>query len=158
MTDYPRFEIVKGPPDDVYKAYHGARVVSLVFALVDRWRGSGAYGQRARGLDPASGAYEVHERPLAAPAESRAPSFARSAPEDAFARDYLMGTARAHRLQAGLLAVFIMLVVVLLVQTVRTPQPVFAPAAGHASPQTQRQLGMLRREPIHSAHPDRFTP
>jgi len=36
MTDYPRYEQVKGSPDSAYRGYHGARLVSLVFGLVDR--------------------------------------------------------------------------------------------------------------------------
>ena len=59
MTDYPRFEPVKGPPEVAYRAYHGGRLVDLVFWLVDHWTGK---PRAVPVLDPASGPVEVHER------------------------------------------------------------------------------------------------
>ena len=35
--DYPRFEPIVGGPDDMHRRYHGGRLVTLAFALADRW-------------------------------------------------------------------------------------------------------------------------
>jgi len=35
--DYPRFEPIVGRPDDVHRRYHGGPLVTLAFALADRW-------------------------------------------------------------------------------------------------------------------------
>ena len=37
MTDHPRFEPCKDPPAIAHRAYHGGRLVELVFRLVDWW-------------------------------------------------------------------------------------------------------------------------
>ena len=129
MTDHPRYEPVKGPPDTAHRHYGGARLVDLVLWLVDRWRGSaGAAAVRAApALDPSSGQIEIHERPL-----QQGPVAERSAadellqaharltglfPDETFSRDFLLASARTHRLQAGLLAAFVVVAVGLLVQT-----------------------------------------
>jgi hypothetical protein len=36
-VDYPRFEPIVGRPDDVHRRYHGGPLVTLAFALADRW-------------------------------------------------------------------------------------------------------------------------
>jgi hypothetical protein len=65
MTDHPRFETVKGPPDKVHQHYYGGQLVGLVFCLIDRWRGgAGAAAVRAApALDPFIGRIEIHEQP-----------------------------------------------------------------------------------------------
>jgi hypothetical protein len=35
--DYPRVEPIVGRPDDVHRRYHGGPLVTLAFALADRW-------------------------------------------------------------------------------------------------------------------------
>ena len=35
--DYPRIEPIVGRPDDVHRRYHGGPLVTLAFALADRW-------------------------------------------------------------------------------------------------------------------------
>jgi hypothetical protein len=129
MTDHPRYEPVKGPPDTAHRHYGGAGLVDLVLRLVDRWRGSaGAAAVRAApALDPSSGAIEVHERP-----PRQGPVAKRSAadellqaharltglfPDETFSRDFLLTSARSRRLQAGILAAFLAVVVGLLSQT-----------------------------------------
>jgi hypothetical protein len=37
MTDHPRFEHCEDPPAIAHRAYHGGRMVELVFRLVDWW-------------------------------------------------------------------------------------------------------------------------
>jgi hypothetical protein len=129
MTDYPRYEPVKGSPDTADRHYGGARLVDLVFHLVERCRGrAGAAAVRAApALDPSSGRIEIHERP-----PPQVPVTERSAadellqaharltdlfPDEAFSRDFVLGSARTRRLQAGLLAAFLAVIAVLLVQT-----------------------------------------
>lgn len=46
MTDCSRFQAVKGSSDAAYRQYYGARLVELVFWLVDCW------GARAGRLMP----------------------------------------------------------------------------------------------------------
>ncbi|HKB39065.1 MAG TPA: hypothetical protein VKD72_21680 [Gemmataceae bacterium] len=127
MTDYPRYEAVKGPPETAHRHYGGAGLVDLVFRLADRWcGGAGAAAVRAApALDPSSGQIEIRVRPL-----RRGPVAERSAadqmlharlaglsPDETFSRDFLLASARTHRLQAGLLAAFLAVLVGLLVQT-----------------------------------------
>jgi hypothetical protein len=129
MTDHPRYEPVKGPPDTAHRHYGGGGLVDLVLRLVDRWRGSaGAAAVRAApALDPSSGRIEIQERP---PRQS--PAAERSAaaellqaharltglfPDETFSRDFLLASARTRRLQAGLLAAYLAVVAGLLVQT-----------------------------------------
>lgn len=128
MTDHPRYEPVKGPPDTAHRHYGGARLVDLALRLVDRRRGSaGAAGVRAApALDPSGGRIEMHERP-----RQQGPAAERSAgdellqaharltglfPEETFSRNFLLASGRTHGLQAGLLAAFLA-AVCLLVQT-----------------------------------------
>jgi hypothetical protein len=129
MTDHPRYEPVKGPPDTAHRHYAGARLVDLVLLLVDRWRGSaGAATVRAApALDPSSGQIELHERPpLQGPVAERSAAnellhaharLADSFPDETFSRDFLLASARTRRLQAGLLAAFVAVASGLLVQT-----------------------------------------
>ena len=129
MTDHPRYEPVKGPPDTAHRHYGGAGLVDLVLRLVDRWRGSaGAAAVRAApALNPSSGEIEIHERP-----PQQGPVAERSAaaellhaharltglfPDETFSRNFLLASGRTRRLQAGLLAAFLAVVVGLLVQT-----------------------------------------
>jgi hypothetical protein len=119
---------VKGPPDAAHRHYGGARLVDLVFRLVDRWRGSaGAAAVRAApALDPSSGRIEIHERPprqgpVAGPSAAGEQLRDRAritglSPDETLSRDFLLASARTRGLQAGLLAVFVAVVVGLLVQ------------------------------------------
>ena len=71
MTDYPRFEAVKGAADAAHREYHGGRLVDLVFWLVDRRTRKRPACQAPATLDSAIGSVEVHERlPLRRPAET----------------------------------------------------------------------------------------
>jgi hypothetical protein len=68
MTDHPRFQEVKDPPDVAYRAYHGGRLVELVFWLADRWKVTRAARQAARSPDTTDGATEADKRlPMRAP-------------------------------------------------------------------------------------------
>ena len=129
MTDHPRYEPVKGPPDIAHRCYGGAGLVDLVLRLVDRWRGSaGAAAVRAApALDPSSGQIEIHERPprqgpmaeryvADEPLHTHA-TLTGLSPDETFSRNFLLASARTRRLQAGLLATFLAVVVGLLVQT-----------------------------------------
>jgi hypothetical protein len=127
MTDWPRFEPVKGPADTAYRQYNGGRQVTMVFRLIDWWRsGAGAAPVRAApALDPASGATEVHERPARRilVMENPAPSalvqpHARVVgliPDERFSYGFLIGSARTRRSQATLLAVLATVTTVLVV-------------------------------------------
>lgn len=46
--DYPRFERIGGHADRLHERYHGGRLVTLVFAIADRWRQAGGHGGRLR--------------------------------------------------------------------------------------------------------------
>lgn len=128
MSDHPRYEAVKGPPDTAYRQYGGAGLVELVFWLADRWRGNAgaATVRAAHALDPTSGPIEIRERPpRQGPVAERCAidelvrAHARLAdrfPDETFSRDFLLTSARTRRLQAGLLAAFLAVVVGLLVQ------------------------------------------
>jgi hypothetical protein len=129
MTDHPRYEAVKGPPDTAHRHYGGGALVDLVLRLVDRRRGSAraAPVRAAPALDPSSGQVEIHERPPRQgpvaerfAADELPPAHARStglSPDETFSRNFLLGSARTRGLQAGLLAIFVAAVVGLLVQT-----------------------------------------
>jgi hypothetical protein len=128
MTDHPRYEPVKGPPDTAHRHCDGAGLVDLVLRLVVRSGGAGAAAVRAApALDLSSGQIEIQERP-----PRQDPVAERSAaaellqaharltgrfPDETFSRDFLFGNARTRRLQAGLLAAFLAVVAGLLVQT-----------------------------------------
>jgi hypothetical protein len=128
MTDHPRYEAVKGPPDTAHRHYGGGALVDLVLRLVDRRRGSaGAATVRAApALDPSSGPIEIRERPpqqgpvsRSSAADEQRRDRARLTglpPDETFCRDFLLASARTRGLQAGLLAVFVAVVVGLLVQ------------------------------------------
>ena len=137
MTDYPRYEPVKGPPDVAHRGYHGGRVVDLVFHLVDRWRAMPPRTVTPE-LDPASGSLELHERLPARPASSKVPApehaYRTLAPDERFARDFLLGSARSMKLQAGLLVGLVVLVVLLLVQGVAPPDRPAKQTAQRATP------------------------
>jgi len=127
MTDHPRFEPVKGPPETAHRRYEGARLVDLVLRLVDRWRGSaGAAARAAPALDPSRGQIEIHERPpphgpvAERTADELPPPHARLAglfPDETFSRNFLLASARTRRLQAGLLTAFLTIVGKQVVQT-----------------------------------------
>jgi hypothetical protein len=129
VTDHPRFDLVKGPPDTAYRHYGGAGLVDPVLRLVDRWcGGAGAAAVwGAPALDSSSGQIEIHERP-----PRQGPVAERSAadellqaharltdlfPDETFSRNFLLASGRTRKLQAGLLAAFLAVVVGLLVQT-----------------------------------------
>ena len=122
MTDYPRFEPVKGAPDVAYRAYHGSRLVDLVFWLVDRWTGKARAGQTTSAVDPASGPIEVHERlPTRRPAEGRSSTVGpsrRLSPEEGFSAEFLLNSARTRKLQAGVLIAFAAILIVILAQSI----------------------------------------
>jgi hypothetical protein len=129
MTDHPRYEPVKGPPDTAHRHYGGGGLVDLVLRLVDRWRGSAgaAVVRAAPALDPVSGQIEIHERPprqgpVAGPSAAGEQLRDRARltgllPDETFSRDFLLASARTRGLQAGLLAIFLAVVIGLLVQT-----------------------------------------
>jgi hypothetical protein len=50
-VDHPRFEPVKGGPDDAHRHYHGGRLVNLVLRLADWWLGRGDRKQCRATLD-----------------------------------------------------------------------------------------------------------
>jgi len=116
MTDYPRFEAIKGPPDTAHQHYNGGRLVDLVFRLIDRWRGgAGAAAVRAApALDPASGPIEIHERRapgiLAADRSAAGDLVQAHArltglfPDESSSREFIIGSPRTPKLQASLLA------------------------------------------------------
>lgn len=125
MTDYPRFEQVKGDRDGAHEAYHGGPLVTLIFRIVDAWLGYSPKGHEAR--QPARVAeIEIHERP-SAPALSRtqpnpAPSVRKSVPDEIFSDTFLLGSAKTMKLQAGLLAAIAALLVLLVGQGLTLPE------------------------------------
>src|SRR5262245_46090926 len=129
MNDHPRYQPVKGPPDIAHRYYSGAGLVDVVLWLADRWRGSAgaAAMPAAPALDPSSGQIEIHERlPLQGPIAERYvadellhphATLAGLFPDETFSRNFLPASAFTRRLQAGLLAACLAIVVGLLVQT-----------------------------------------
>jgi hypothetical protein len=143
MTDHPRFELVKGAPDVAHEAYHGGSLVSLVFRLIDGWRGRPRKGLDTFALGHAEGGVEIQERPTAlartAPysgsANAMTPELVlhRLAPDEGFSGSFLIGSARTRLLQAGLLAAFVAVAVVLVAQGLVPPErPHDQTARGHA--------------------------
>ena len=66
MSDDPRFEPVKGPPDGAYENFYGAPAVSYFFQSLILWISSRRKsGPITPPLDPISGPFELHERPRA---------------------------------------------------------------------------------------------
>ena len=134
MTDHPRFEPVKGDPAVAHEAYHGGRLVSLVFRLVDGWRGRARKRPQDYGASSRGGAIEIHERaPVLGPtaalpgaAEAAAPerewALFQIAPDEGFSRSFLIGSARTMKLQTGLLAAFLAVLTMLVLQGLRMPQ------------------------------------
>jgi hypothetical protein len=130
MTDHPRFEQVKGEHDVAHEAYYGGSVVSLVFRLVDRWKGGPRKMQRTVGS--AAGAVEIHERPTAMARSRPLPDGAdtaaleqtvhRTSPEESFSDSFLMGSARTMQLQAGLLAAIAAVLIILVAQGLGLPE------------------------------------
>jgi hypothetical protein len=127
MTDYPRFEHVRGEPDVAHEAYNGGVVVSFAFRLVDRWMGLSrrrSAGEMVPGS--ARGGIEVHERAplpvrakfLPGSADSMAPvqMLHREVPEEVYSREFLLGSARTMKTQRALLAAVVAVLVVLVVQ------------------------------------------
>jgi hypothetical protein len=126
MTDEPRFEPVKGEPQVAHEAYYGGALVSLVFRLVDRWRGRRQGEANAPAVATSGGGIEIHERPpVVASAAAALPGAAEGAaeralyqvsPDENFSGNFLIGSARTMKVQAGLLATFAGILVVLLAQ------------------------------------------
>ncbi len=126
MSDHPRFEPVKGEPHVAHEAYYGGALVSLVFRLVDRWMGRRRGEANAPAAADAGGGIEIHERPaVLAPAAAGLPGAAEAAaeralyqvsPDENFSGNFLIGSARTMKVQAGLLAAFVGVLVVLLAQ------------------------------------------
>ena len=128
MTDHPRFEPVKGEPDVAHEAYYGGSLVSLVFRLVDRWRGRTRKQPEAHAAQQMGGVIEIHERPPAL-APTALPGLAETAaaeralyqvaPDEDFSRSFLIGSARTMKLQTGLLAAFVGVLIMLVAQGLR---------------------------------------
>jgi hypothetical protein len=126
MSDQPRFEPVRGEPHVAHEAYYGGALVSLVFRLVDRWRGRRHGQANAPATTDAGDGIEIHERPaVLAPAAAAPPGAAEGAaeralyqvsPDENFSGNFLIGSARTMKVQAGLLAAFVGVMVVLLAQ------------------------------------------
>jgi hypothetical protein len=144
MSDWPRFEQVKGPPDTAHEHYFGGRLVGLVFHLIDRRRGGAgaAAVQAAPALDPASGAIQIHERPgprttatlrsaSAEPDQTHA-RLSGLLPDESFSRDFLIGSARTRRLQAGLLVALAAVTVVLIALDITATRGARKAATQHA--------------------------
>jgi hypothetical protein len=135
MTDEPRFEPVRGEPEVAHEAYYGGGLVSLVFRLVDRWRGRRQGEAKAPAAAHADGGIEIHERPtLLAPAAAVLPGAAEAAaeralyqvsPDENFSGNFLIGSARTMKVQAGLLAAFVGVMIVLVAQGVPQPERPF---------------------------------
>jgi hypothetical protein len=151
MTDYPRFEPVRGEPDVAHKAYYGGPLVSLVFRLVDRWRGRVQELPQGYGASPHRGTIEVHERPPVLAPTAALPGGADAAvaaerplyqvaPDEGFSRSFLVGSARTMKLQTGLLATFVAVLVMLVAQGLRMPQ--------QASEQASRRPAIVAKSPV----------
>jgi hypothetical protein len=144
MTDYPRFHQVTGEPDVAHQAYNGGRLVSFVFRLVDSWIGRSKRRQAAPDLGAARGGIEIHERaPSGTPAEflpGAAEAMApvqllhRQAPDDTYSREFLIGSARTMKPQRALLAAFVAVLAVLVVQGWSQLEQPNSQAAGNAAP------------------------
>ena len=120
MSDYPRFEPVKGPPDATYQNYYGGPAVKLLFLIVDLWTGRPKGRRSTPVLDPATGPIEIHES--RSPAGSaldvaaHAQTLHRLSPEETFSPQFLVSSARTKTLQVGILAGFIAVLVVIVAQ------------------------------------------
>jgi hypothetical protein len=115
MTDYPRFEPVKGATDVAGgRYYYRGPLVDLIFWFADRWTGMPT-ARDAPALDLAGTAVEIHERPPTKVSSSNAPEQAlqRLSQEERFSLDFLMGSARTRKLQAGMLVVLAAILVAL---------------------------------------------
>ncbi len=125
MTDHPRFEPVRGEPDVAHEAYNGGSLVSLVFRLVDYWLGKTVERPEAVGSQPTSGGIEIHERPpvlaptAALPGTAAERALYQVAPDEGFSRSFLIGSARTMKLQTGLLAAFVGVLIMLVAQGLR---------------------------------------
>jgi hypothetical protein len=139
MTDHPRFERVGGEPDVAHAAYHGGRLVSLVFRLVDRWMGRRQQSE-APAAAHAGGGIAIHERPrVPAPAAAALPGAAEAsateralyqvAPDEGFTANFVSGSAKTMKIQAGLLASFVGIMIILLAQGLPQPEPSFEQTA-----------------------------
>ena len=117
MSDYPRFEPVKGPPDVAYRNYYGGPVVKLLFSIVDLWSGR---PKDAPVIDPVSGPIEIHERPYPAGSALEQPvhgqTLHRLSPEENFSREFLVSSARTKTLQVGILVGFAAVLVLIIAQ------------------------------------------
>jgi hypothetical protein len=136
MTDHPRFEPVRGAPESAYRRYHGAPLVGLVFRLADRWKGRVGSGVHAGALD--AGSIEVHERPRVRPLAHRPEpavdlaASGRLLPDEGFAAEYILNSARTRRLQNGLLIAFVAVLALLATRGIVMPRHMGTQTAGHA--------------------------
>jgi hypothetical protein len=173
MTDYPRFEHVKGEPDVAHQAYYGGPLVTLVFRLVDRWRARPNKAQAAAALAPASGGIEIHERPpavarvefLPGAVEAATPvqMVHRLAPDEIYSRDFLIGSAATMKLQRGLLVAFVAVLVVLVAQGLRLPDGTASQAARNSAPAIKelpagKRNGSARPGHLEQVLPAHFVP
>jgi len=114
MSNDPRFEPVKGPPDVAYENYYGAPAVKLLFLIVDLWIGRRRSGLITPPLDPTSGPIELHERSRTTNPAGSAVEGAKYeqtlhhlSSEDTFSPEFLLSSARTSTLQIGILVSFI---------------------------------------------------
>ena len=119
MTDYPRFERVKGPPDVAHRRYHGGPIVDLLLSIIDGWSGRPRAGLTAPTLDPASGAIELHERPPTRRASgteeiAHRQASERLSPDERFSHDFLVNSGRTKSLQVGIFVSFVAVLVVII--------------------------------------------
>jgi hypothetical protein len=139
MTDHPRFERVRGEPDVAHAAYHGGALVSLVFRLADRWMGRRQQSEAPAAAHAGDGIV-IHERlPVPASAAAALPGRAEAAateralyqiaPDENFSGNLLIGSARTMKVQAGLLAGFVGVMLVLLAQGLPQPEQPFEQTA-----------------------------
>jgi len=121
--EHPRFEPVKGTPEQAHQNYHGGGLVDFIFHLIDR---RGSQRSPAPGADTqVSGepAVEIHER-LRTTANNRPDTRPpdRSDTLDGLSsgplasQNFLLGSARTGKLQTALLAGLVIVLGIVLVQ------------------------------------------
>lgn len=121
--DFPRFEPVKGPPEQAHRHHHGGRLVDFIFRLIDRRRAKRSATQATDAQLSGRSPIEIQERP-------RTPIFDRldlrpvehpeafdGLPSGPLAsRDFLLGSAHTRRLQTALLVGLAVVLGVVLIQ------------------------------------------
>jgi hypothetical protein len=152
VVDFPRFEPIKGEADTAHRRYHGGHLVSLALRLINRQRRSAGVGaaQPALALDPRTAAIEIHERPpTRAPAEAPPSALDTSAsmpalhglsPEETFSQEFIIGSARTWKLQVGLLAALVAILVVLVSQEIRLADRKSGQTAQHPGHISERSV------------------